>query len=1007
MKAFVKNPVPAGSNARTAGKWKALSFLAGFFNLPPSCDIKPETFEPEEENDNHFAALQQEYDDLFKGTAADIFIPLWASVCLDGAGCLLDGTTLNVVQAYHRSGYEPVDMDGNPPDYIGQQFRFLCFLIACSSHEKGRICLEGSQKDAFENFVSEFTLDTVRAVADGIRANTRTPLFLQIADLMEDLLGENADEASEPCPGDDRAAAMQGMSDVQELPGMPEMPGMPAPWKSAEAKEMPELACWDIFLHGPGEPIPDEEPRVIKTAGRNNCGGKCAVTATVCDGCVLEVSTGCGFGGDPEVHACLRGRSYRQTFMNPGRLRYPMVRRAERGAGLFRRVSWKEAADLTEEKLRKLTEEYGPGCRYVNYASGIVSVMNPCNMAQRLMNLTGGSLTFYGSYSSINTAEACSYTYGTPATGNSPEDLFNTKLLILWAHNPVSTIFGSQLRQVLVKLKEKGTRIVVIDPRRSDSVISLADEWIPIIPSTDGAMADAMAYTIWSEGLQDQHFMDTYCQGFDAAHMPADVPAELNYHDYLFGLADGVVKTPEWAQAITGVPAETIRRLAVEYASAKPACLLPGLGNQRTGNGEQTSRALMALTCLTGNVGIPGGGAAGNGMAVEEAKPSFPAGPNPYKGVISCFLWPKAILEGHRMTREKDHIKGMEQLESDLKLMFNLAGDTLLNQHSDINGTIPILKDTSKCEWIVSSDVFMTPSMRYSDLLLPGPSFLEENDINIPWRYGHYLLATNKAVEPVFGCVSEYSFFAELARRFGVFEEWSEGNADREEHLRSIYERLAAKNEELPPFDVFMGGGGYNYKKGKTFVAFAEQVADPKGHPFSTPSGKIEIVSSRIYALQDPELPAHPGYVACKEGPADPLRAKYPLQLIGYHTKRRCHSTHDNNPFLAEADPQQLWIHPADAAARGIADGDTVRIFNDRGAMRIPAKVTDRVIRGVCALSQGAWYTPERQPSQGQHYPDDVRGSINVLTAFRPTPLAKGNPQHTNLVEVERAGGLS
>ena len=182
-------------------------------------------------------------------------------------------------------------------------------------------------------------------------------------------------------------------------------------------------------------------------------------------------------------------------------------------------------------------------------------------------------------------------------------------------------------------------------------------------------------------------------------------------------------------------------------------------------------------------------------MAAEEPKPSFPMGENPYKGVISCFLWPKAILEGHAMTRRKDHIKGMEQLEADLKFMFNLAGDTLLNQHSDINGTIPILQDTSKCECIVSSDVFMTPSMRFSDVLLPGPSFLEEDDITMPWRYGHYLLAENKAVEPIFSCVPEYDFFAALARRLGVFESWSAGNADRAAHLRSIYEGLAARND--------------------------------------------------------------------------------------------------------------------------------------------------------------------------------------------------------------------
>ena len=170
MSGFMKISLPAGSDTETAGKWIAFSVLESFFNAPASFEISPE-------KGTSFAGELQEYDDLFKGTAADIFIPLWASACLHETGCLLDQTTLRVVQAYHCYGYTPVAMDGNPPDYIGQQFRFLCYLIACSSHEKGCICLEGSWKEAWDHFVSEFTLDTVRVVAEGVRAHTKTPLF--------------------------------------------------------------------------------------------------------------------------------------------------------------------------------------------------------------------------------------------------------------------------------------------------------------------------------------------------------------------------------------------------------------------------------------------------------------------------------------------------------------------------------------------------------------------------------------------------------------------------------------------------------------------------------------------------------------------------------------------------------------------------------------------------------------------------------------------------------------
>jgi anaerobic dimethyl sulfoxide reductase subunit A len=176
----------------------------------------------------------------------------------------------------------------------------------------------------------------------------------------------------------------------------------------------------------------------------------------------------------------------------------------------------------------------------------------------------------------------------------------------------------------------------------------------------------------------------------------------------------------------------------------------------------------------------------------------------------------------------------------------------------------------------------------------------------------------------------------------------------------------------------------------------ADQIRDPVNHPFKTPSGKIEIFSPRIYNLKRPhEILSIPGYVPPPEGPQDPLREKYPLQLIGYHTKKRTHSTHDANPWLDAMDPQRLWIHPEDANDRGLQDGELAEIFNDRGRVRIPVFVTTRIIRGVVAMSQGGWYTPDSSDT-------DIRGCINVLTSIKPSPFARGNPQHTNLVEVKK-----
>ena len=902
-------------------------------------------------------ALRQEYEDLFYGTNAAIYVPLWASVCKYEDGTLLDETTLKVVQMYHRWGYAPVEMDGNPPDFIGQQLRFLCYLLACAAYAETKGESAAAYTDAAEELITLYLLDTVRAVVRGIRQYASGQVFFHMAEELIAVCG--------PVPAD------RGESPEQYRQ---------------------QLVCYETYENGPAPAIPDAPARVIMTAGRNNCGGKCSIRATEQDGCVIGLETGCDIG-EPTLRACVRGRGYRKTYLTGQRLRYPMKRVGKRGEGRFRRISWEEAADFIAAEWVRIRDTYGVGSRYVNYGTGVSAMIRPNNLAKRLLAMDGGYLNYFGTYSSACAEYVTPYIYGDVCCNSSTESILETKLLILWGHNPSETIFDPRLAYTIARAKERGAKVIVIDPRYSDTAVALADEWVPITPSTDAALANAMAYVIWSEGLQDQTFMDRCCVGFDEAHMPEGAPKEQNFRNYLFGGLDGVVKTPEWAEPITGVPADTIRRLAREYAAAKPACLLPGLGYQRTGNGEQSVRAVAALTCLTGNVGILGGGAAGSAIVSEERTPSYSLGENPYPGKISFFQWLQAIEAGADMTREKDHIQGMERLEANVKMFFNLASNCLVNQHSDINYTTRVLQDESKCECIIGSDVFMTPSAKFVDILLPAPSFLEEDNIVGPWESGHYLLHNNQVVMPLFGCRNEYGWLGEVAKRLGLWKKWSKGRDSHTQWLEKSYEQLRKKVAELPPYAEFKAQGGYTYQHPNIYVAYEEQCRDPEAHPFNTPSGKIEIYSQRLADWNDPKIPALPEYLPCGEGPDDPLREKYPLQLIGWHTKRRCHSIHDNNPWLEEVDPQRMWIHPEDASVRGLATGDLAEICNDRGCIRMPVLVTDRIMPGVVAVAQGAWYRPDEAGI-------DTRGSINVLTSLTQTPLAKGNPQHTNLVEV-------
>jgi anaerobic dimethyl sulfoxide reductase subunit A len=949
--------------------WKRCDFFVRFFDdFPAWLDGRRSPRGPECPDRG---ALLQEYDELFKGVNAGIHIPLWASVRGETeGGTLLDARTLELIKVYHAWGYEPVRMDGNPPDFIGEQFRFLAFLHglffrALERGEETEPC-RAAGRDLIEGYLAP----AAGAVVAGMRRHGVSPVFRDTAEELESCVRYAAGIFAGTVPPEDAGG------------------GTEAP----DAGLSGYAACRD----GTG-PITDRPERPVNTAGRNNCGGKCAVRVTEQEGCILAVTAGCGLVGEPVMRACPRGMAYRETFMDSRRLRYPMLRVGERGEGRFRRISWEEAADIAAAEWLRIRDRYGPAARYVNYATGVSAVLRPDAMVRRLLNLDGGHLGYYNSYSSACAHFTIPYVYGDNFSGNGAGDILNTRLLILWGHNPRETIFGSERNYYLERARDRGIRIVVIDPRRSDTVQALAAEWIGIRPSTDAALADAMAWVIWSEGLQDQPFMDAFCQGFDEARMPAGFPPGLCYRAWLFGERDGVPKTPAWAAAITGVPAETIVRLAREYAAAKPACLLPGLGPQRTGNGEQAIRGMAMLACLTGNVGKPGGGAAGAGSPPGFPFQMYPVPPNPYPGLIPSFLWTRALERGRTMTPREDGLRGVERLDSDIKLIFNLAGNTLVNQHSDINNTIRLLKDPGRCEFIVCSDVFMTSSARFADLLLPGSSFFEDENIAPPWDFGNYLLFNNRVIDPPFGCRFEYYFVEALARRLGLWEAWSGGHAGPAQWLESIYGEYRRLGPELPEYPAFKAAGGWYGGEARPFVAYEKQIRDPANHPFATPSGKIEIFSPRLYGLDRPEeVPAIPGYVPCPEGPEDPLSEKYPLQLVGWHTKRRTHSIHDNNRRFERIDPQRLWIHPLDAERRGLADGEPAEIFNDRGRIRMPVRITTRIVPGVVGMAQGAWYSPD---SSGA----DTRGSINVLSSQRPSPLARGNPQHTNLVEVRKA----
>ncbi|CAG0978921.1 anaerobic dimethyl sulfoxide reductase subunit A [Anaerolineales bacterium] len=761
----------------------------------------------------------------------------------------------------------------------------------------------------------------------------------------------------------------------------------------------------------------------------HNCGGRCLLIAHIEDGKIirLDADDRPDTIAAPQLRACARGRAYLRRQYHPDRLMYPLKRVGKRGEGKFDRISWEEALDTVAAQFERVKKQYGNHAILIPSGSGSHQLNGPY-VARRLLNCYGGFTNVYNSYSWGATNLATPTVYGTLVTGNQRQDWLNSKYIIMWGWNPAEMRDGTNSDYFMKLARDaegRGAHVVCIDPRYSPSAAALADEWIPIRPGTDAAMMSAMAYVMLTENLYDAEFVRTHCVGFDASQMP--VEGAESYSDYILGVRDGQPKTPEWAEAITAVPAATITRIAREYATTKPAVLYQGYGMQRRAYGEQVVRAGCVLAAISGNVGIPGGWASGLGLQADDGGALwgfFPIGENPVKATVPVFLWTEACIRGKELT-QADGIIGAPRMDGDIKLIYAVASNSIINQHANINRTAEILRDESKVEFIVVQDNFLTPTGRFADIVLPVCTQFETWGVEDGWKYGDEVIVQTKLVEPPGECKSDYRICSELAQRLGIYDVYTKGR-DEKGWVDWCLDEYRRRRDfpDLPTLDEFIEKnlGAYSKPVTQPKIAFADFRADPEKYPLNTPSGKIEIFSKKLYDLNNlEEIPAVPKYIQEWESPFPsrhcegdspkqspsyggllrreerPPRndGKYPLQAIGHHTLARVHSTHANNDWLQEAFPQRISINPIDAQARDIHDGDLVRVWNDRGELVVQARVTPRIMPGVVDIPQGAWWTPDTNGL-------DRGGCTNTLTSHRWTPFAFATAQHTIMVEVEK-----
>jgi anaerobic dimethyl sulfoxide reductase subunit A len=719
------------------------------------------------------------------------------------------------------------------------------------------------------------------------------------------------------------------------------------------------------------------ETVVTSTCG-HNCGGRCVVNAHVVDGRIVKIST------DPRkwtpelppLHACVRGYGQVERVYHPDRLRHPLRRVGPRGSGAFERVSWDEALDAVAREMLRIRAAYGNAAILDASRSGSLSMLHGRTAAQRFLYMFGGCTELWSNMSAEAEVFAVRMTYGAKAdyksAGREPVDYINSRLIVMWGWSPGDTTFGTGTYQYLKWARRQGVRIVGVDPRQTRASRELADEHIFIRPSTDAAALIAMAYVIASEGLEDQAYLDRHVLGFDEDHLPPGAPAGASYRSYLLGLADGVRKTPEWASAITGVPAGTIRRLAIDLATSKPAALHCGYAPGRTAYGEQFHRAAYALAAMTGNVGIPGGNSGtSNGATGRSRVRTLPAGANPLKARVASPLLADLLARG-----------AGGGYPADIRMIYSAGGD-LFNQCPNVNKIAAALDGV---EFFVAQDHFLTPTARHADLVLPATTFWERNDVHTPWAgAGHYAIYMKQAIAPVDECRNDIDIFADLARRVGI-----QGYNDRteEEWLREL------TRDAIDDFDAFRERGLARLPAPDDAVAFAREIRDPERHPFTTPSGKIEIYSMALAANPDPyglgRIPPIPTWIP----PAEP-DPRHPLRLCTPKSRARTHSIHSNQEILARADRDDVWMHPADAASRGLAQGQRVRVFNGRGATVLPVRITDRIAPGVVSIKEGAWFTPDAEGV-------DQRGCANVLTDDRSAPCG-ATTYNTCFVDVKPA----
>jgi anaerobic selenocysteine-containing dehydrogenase len=671
---------------------------------------------------------------------------------------------------------------------------------------------------------------------------------------------------------------------------------------------------------------------VVRVACPHDCPDTCAMLVTVENGVATKIQ------GDPSMPftdgtLCTKVAYYLERTYAPDRLRHPLKRIGKKGRGEFRRITWDEALDEIAARLKVLAAENPETILPCNYA-GTMGMVQYASMDRRFFHRLGASLLDRTLCSSAG-KQGLRATLG-GSVGMDPERFDEAKLILLWGANPI--VSNLHLWSRVQEAKRRGAKVVAIDPYRSLSA-EKCSQHIPLLPGTDGALALGLMHVLIRDGLIDRDYIAKYTLGFDA-------------------LAERVRQyTPEWAARTCGLAVEEVVQLARDYGTIRPAAIRLNYGMQRHAGGGIAARTIACLPALVGAWRDAAGG-----LVLTTA---------------DFYRFDHAALErpdllGARRPRVINHARLGEALTSAeppvrAVIVYN-------------NNPVAVCPDSDKVIagfsredlFTVVMDHFQTDTADYADIVLPATTQLEHYDVHK--SYGHlYALANNPAIAPVGESLPNSELFRRLAARMG-FDEPCFRDSDED-----ICRTALASGFD---WDALKARGWQRLAVPERFAPFAEG-------GFPTPSGKCEFYSSQ---LEKQGVDPLPFYNPPAEVADEALAGRYPLAFLSPPARHFLNSSFANLARFREFEREpHLDMHPQDAAARGIRDGDRVRVYNERGGYTLKARVNGKPRPGV-VVAPSVWWKKNARDG----------GNANNVTAQRTTDLGGGATFYDCRVEVER-----